>query len=77
MSEHAHQIEPLIDADAAGQLLDRPSKWMYVEAAAGRIPSYKIGGARKFRASELEAYIRGHAEGPRMATVTPLPDRRR
>lgn len=75
--EHAHQTEPLIDAVAAGEILGRPAKWMYVEAAAGRIPSYKIGGTRKFRASELEAFIRQHAEGPRMAVVTPLSDRRR
>lgn len=76
MSEHAHMVESLIGADQAAQILSRPVRWVYVEAAAERIPSYKIGGTRRFYASELRDWIRGHAEGPRIAAVTPISRRR-
>jgi len=78
VTEPAHQIEPLITAEQAGQILGRNADWMYRQAAAGRIPSYKIDGQRGFLASEIVAYRNQHAEGPRekMAPVTQL-DRRR
>lgn len=80
MSEHAHQVEPLIDVEAAASILGMSPDWIFQEAAAGRLPSYKIGRARnsprRFRASELEAFIQGFAQG-KMASVTTLGDRRR
>lgn len=76
MSQPAHTTEPLIGAEQAAQILGRPTRWVYVEAKAERLPSYKIGGTRRFYASELAAWIRGHAEGPRIAVVTPIGRRR-
>lgn len=68
-------VEPLIDAEEASRILGMSTDWIYQEAAAERLPSYKIGGKRKFRASELEDFIQAAASG-RMATVTPLERRR-
>jgi len=77
MTEAArHELEPLIDAEAAAHILGMSTDWIYQEAAAGRLPSFKIGGRRMFRASELEAFIQARRSG-RIATVHPIGDRRR
>lgn len=77
VSVDAHQIEPLIDVAAAARILGRPEDWVYRKAAAREIPSYKIDGKRQFYASEIQTYIRGHAEGPTMGAVSNLDERRR
>lgn len=76
MTDPARQVEPLIDAEQAARILGMSTDWLYEQAAAGRLPSYKIGGKRKFRASELEAFIQ-QAKSGKMATVTTLKERRR
>lgn len=67
--------EPLITVEQAAEILGFAPNWIYTEAAAGRLPSYLFGRQRKFRASELEAFIQSHAQG-KMATVTPIGGRR-
>lgn len=77
MTEAARQqVESLIDAEDAAGILGMSTDWIYQEAAADRLPSYKIGGKRKFRASELEAYIASHRSGT-LAVVHTLETRRR
>lgn len=77
MTEPARDIsEPTITAEAAAEILGMSVDWVYQEAAAQRLPSFKIGGRRKFRASELEAFIQASRSG-RIATIHPLEGRRR
>lgn len=76
MSGAAPSLEPLITPEEAAEILGMSLDWIYQEASAGRIPSYKLGGKRRFRASELEAFIQQAACG-RMATVTPIDRERR
>lgn len=72
----AQQVEPLIDVEAAATILGMSEDWIYQEAAAGNLPSYKLGGKRKFRATELEEFIVGHRSGT-LASVHDLGTRRR
>jgi excisionase family DNA binding protein len=37
--------------------------WVYERAAAGELPSYKFGGHRRFRRSELDAWAEAQREG--------------
>jgi excisionase family DNA binding protein len=77
VSDAARQeLEPLIDAETAARILGMSTDWCYQEAAAGRLPAFKIGGRRMFRASELEAFIQARRSG-RIASVHPIGDRRR
>lgn len=76
MTGQARQIEPLITADQAAEILGMGVEWVRVEARARRLPAYKWGKYWKFSEAELRDWIRAHAEGPRIATVTKL-DRRR
>ena len=78
MSEPAHQIEPLITREQAAEILGMGVHWVSRQAARGTIPSYKWGHSRRFRASELEAWLAARAEGERetIASVTPLARRR-
>jgi excisionase family DNA binding protein len=57
-------------ADALGVSED----WLYERAARSEIPSYKIGGMRKFRLDEVLAWLEQQREGPAVdaATVTPI-----
>lgn len=75
MTEPVHHVEPLITADQAAAILGMGIEWVRLEAREGRLPSYKFGKFRRFRASELEDFIRASAEG-KMAIVTPIARRR-
>lgn len=76
MTEPARHIEPLIGADEAADILGMGVEWVRAEARAGRLPAYRWGKYWKFNPGELRAWVRGHAEGPRMAAVTPISRRR-
>lgn len=60
----------MISADQAAEILGVGVNWIYEQASADRLPSYLIGRSRKFRVSELEAFIQDHARGKR---PTPRP----
>jgi excisionase family DNA binding protein len=51
------QPERLITVEELERLLGLPTSWIYRQAAERRIPSYKVGHYRKFRLSEVEAYV--------------------
>lgn len=55
---------PLIDAKAAGALLDVPSSWVLAEARADRIPHVKLGRYVRFDADQLGVWWRTRARGP-------------
>ena len=54
----------LLDAQAAGALLNVPASWVLAEARADRIPHVRLGRYVRFEAEELEAWWRERAQGP-------------
>jgi len=55
--------EPFVDLEAASAFLGVKPSWTYEQVRLGRLPSYKVGKFRRFRLSELEAWMQGHHEG--------------
>lgn len=60
-------IEPWICADDVAHLLGVSTDWVYEKAVSGDLPSYKFGGHRRFRLSEVENWASGQATGKRAA----------
>jgi excisionase family DNA binding protein len=59
--------EPLVDVKRLKELYGNPESWWYQAAETGRVPSYRIGKYRKFRLSEVEAWIKEQRQGPQPA----------
>jgi excisionase family DNA binding protein len=55
--------EPFVDLEAASAFLGVKPTWMYEAVRLGRVPSYKVGKFRRFRVSELEAWMASRHEG--------------
>jgi excisionase family DNA binding protein len=55
----ATSVEPLLSARQVTDILGVNLNYVYEQAVDGRLPSYKIGGNRRFRASEVEEWLRG------------------
>ena len=53
-----------IGVPEAAEYLGVSADWVYEKAAAGELPSYKFGGHRKFKRSELDEYVAAHRSGP-------------
>lgn len=74
---------PLLDARAAGQLLNVPPTWVLAEARADRIPHVRLGRYVRFDADELRDWWHTRARGPwrangirgRMRPVSDRPQR--
>jgi len=62
-------MEELVSAKELAKLLGVKEDWLYEKAAAGEIPSFKFGGHRRFRVSEVEAWLEQTRE---RAKVRPL-----
>lgn len=56
-------IEPWIGVDELAHVLGVSVDWVYEKAASGQLPSYKFGGHRRFRVSEVEDWAHRHASG--------------
>jgi excisionase family DNA binding protein len=56
-------IEPWIGVDDLAHALRVSTDWVYERAASGELPSYKFGGHRRFRISEVEEWASGCANG--------------
>ena len=52
-------------ARQVGELLGVHENWVYDHAASGELPSYKIGGTRRFVRDEINGYIAEHREPKR------------
>jgi excisionase family DNA binding protein len=52
-------VEPFVDIQAAATYLNVKISWVYEQVRLDRMPSYKVGHRRRFRLSELEAWVRG------------------
>ena len=52
--------EPLQTAADVGELLGVTPRTVYLWARTGRLPSFRVGGAVRFRRSEIEAWLQDH-----------------
>ena len=60
-----NQMEPWISVDDLALILCVSTDWVYEKAASGELPSYKFGGHRRFRVSEVEDWASNCASGKR------------
>jgi excisionase family DNA binding protein len=59
------RLPDFVTARQLAEALGVSEDWIYQEAAAKRLPSYKLGGHRRFIAAEVEAWLASKAEGER------------
>lgn len=55
-------MESMMTARQVAELLGVHENWVYDHAASGELPSYKIGGTRRFVRDEIDGYIAEHRE---------------
>jgi excisionase family DNA binding protein len=55
-------MESMMTARQVAELLGVHENWVYDQAASGDLPSYKIGGTRRFDPDELRGWIAQHRE---------------
>jgi len=60
-------MESMMTARQVAELLGVHENWVYDHAASGVLPSYKIGGTRRFDPEELRGWIVDHREQERPA----------
>ena len=58
-------MESMMTARQVAELLGVHENWVYDRAATGDLPSYKIGGTRRFDRIEIDCYIAEHREPER------------
>jgi excisionase family DNA binding protein len=57
-------MEPFVDILAVAAYLSVKISWVYEQVRLDRMPSSKVGHRRRFRLSELEAWVRGSRAAP-------------
>ncbi len=55
-------MESMMTVRQVAELLGVHENWVYDQAASGELPSYKIGGTRRFDRDELRGWIAQHRE---------------
>jgi excisionase family DNA binding protein len=55
-------MESMMTARQVAELFGVHENWVYDQAASGELPSYKIGGTRRFDPDELRGWIAQHRE---------------
>jgi excisionase family DNA binding protein len=58
-------MESMMTARQVADLLGVHENWVYDQAVAGDLPSYKLGGSRRFDPEELRGWIAAHREAER------------
>jgi excisionase family DNA binding protein len=61
-------MESMLTARQVAELLGVHENWVYDHAASGDLPSYKIGGTRRFDRDEVQHWIeqqRDNGRGPK------------
>jgi excisionase family DNA binding protein len=58
-------VEPMMTARQVAEVLGVHENWVYDQAVGGDLPSYKIGGARRFQPDEVIGWISEHREAQR------------
>jgi predicted DNA-binding transcriptional regulator AlpA len=57
------RMEPLVDVNVLHEKYGPPVTWWYSAAERGEVPSFKLGKYRKFRISEVEAWLQSRRSG--------------
>ena len=60
-------MESMMTVRQVAELLGVHENWVYDQAASGELPSYKIGGTRRFDREELRSWIAEQREPERNA----------
>jgi excisionase family DNA binding protein len=60
--------EKMMTARQVAEVLGVHENWVYDQAASGVLPSYKIGGTRRFLRDELHRWIAEHRQPARERT---------
>jgi excisionase family DNA binding protein len=60
-------MESMLSARQVAELLGVHENWVYDQAVGGDLPSYKLGGTRRFRREEIDGWIEEHRERGRPA----------
>ncbi len=55
--------EPFVGIEEAAAFTGLKVSYLYDLVRLGKAPSYKVGKFRRFRLSELEAWVKGNANG--------------
>ncbi|SRR6266511_2737283 len=55
-------MESMMTARQVAELLGVHENWVYDQAVSGDLPSYKIGGSRRFDPDELRGWIAGNRQ---------------
>jgi excisionase family DNA binding protein len=58
-------MESMMTARQVAELLGVHENWVYDQAASGELPSYKIGGTRRFDPTEVRRFIAEHRQPKR------------
>lgn len=58
-------MDSMMTVRQVAELLGVHENWVYDQAATGELPSYKIGGTRRFDPDELRGWIAEHRQGER------------
>lgn len=56
--------EAFVDVHEVNRATGLPPSYWYALAERQAVPSYKIGKYRRFKLSEIHAWLEGHREGP-------------
>lgn len=63
----SEQREGLIGIEEAASFLAVKVSWLYEQVRLQRVPSYRVGKFRRFRVSELEAWLLERRDGQHKA----------
>ena len=55
-------MEPLLPARDVARMLRHHPNWVYARASAGDLPSYRLGGTRRFARDEVIAWLRSQRD---------------
>jgi excisionase family DNA binding protein len=58
-------MDRMMTVRQVAELLGVHENWVYDQAASGELPSYKIGGTRRFDPDEVRGWIAEHREAER------------
>jgi len=55
-------VDTMMSAKQVAEFFGLHENWVYDQAASGNLPSYKLGGARRFLLTEIQAWL-AHRRG--------------
>jgi excisionase family DNA binding protein len=71
-------MESMMTVRQVAELLGVHENWVYDQAASGELPSYKIGGTRRFVREEVFGWIGEHREAePKQSKRRPVNARKK